>query len=105
MIGTVLSFLVTGYQRRLCTQDPGRYILQMHRMLEDELHNWVCRFGRKCYFVARRPALPYYLLLFTVLKMLPLVLFIGAVGSNLIWIISLYVNRSYARRFQVQNDP
>jgi hypothetical protein len=83
------------YNRNNLAENPSLYAAEAHKKLEANSQNPVVRVGRKVYFVARRPALPYYLLFFTVVGMLPFVLFMMALGTNLFWMFHLYTNRFF----------
>lgn len=93
LIGTVLSFIVLGYQRKKFSgANPSEYVLKIHSKLEQGRENPVFRFARNCYFLARRPVLPYYIFIFSVFKMLPFVLFMVTLGAHLVWSITLASN-------------
>ncbi|MBA2338782.1 MAG: CDP-alcohol phosphatidyltransferase family protein [Pyrinomonadaceae bacterium] len=94
LFGTLVSLFTISYQRKEFAKDPSKLAGQAHNVF-DNAHNPVYRFGRKTYFVMRRPVLPYYLFILTVLNLLPIVLFIAALGANLFWAIQLYSNRLF----------
>ncbi len=100
VFGTIMSFIVTGYQRKKFTENPSQLAGKVNRQWEAHAQNPLFRFARTCHFLVRRPVLPYYVFLFTALKMLPLVLFLTALGANLVWTISLYSNRLFRIRRQ-----
>ncbi len=95
LFGTLVSLFTLSYQRKEFAKDPSKLAGQAHSAFEANAHNPIYRFGRTTYFVVRRPVLPYYLFILTVLNMLPVVLFIAALGANLFWTIQLYSNRLF----------
>jgi len=94
-VGTIMSFIVTGYQRKKFTKNPSQLAAQVNRRWEAHAQNPLFRFARECHFLVRRPVLPYYVFLFAVLKLLPLLLVLLAVGANLVWMVSLWSNRLF----------
>ncbi|GBC83180.1 Bifunctional IPC transferase and DIPP synthase [bacterium HR10] len=94
-VGTIMSFIVTGYQRKKFTKNPSQLAAQVNRRWEAHAQNPLFRFARTCHFLVRRPVLPYYVFLFAVLKLLPLLLVLLAVGANLVWMVSLWSNRLF----------
>lgn len=95
LVGTILSLIITTYNRNNLAENASLYAAEAHKKLEANLQNPIVRVGRKVYFVARRPALPYYLLFFTVVGLLPFVLFMMALGTNLFWMFHIYTNRFF----------
>ncbi len=95
LFGTLVSLFTLSYQRKEFAKDPSKLAGQAHGVFEANAHNPIYRFGRTTYFVVRRPVLPYYLFILTVLNLLPVVLFIAALGANLFWTIQLYSNRLF----------
>ncbi|MDQ3666294.1 MAG: CDP-alcohol phosphatidyltransferase family protein [Acidobacteriota bacterium] len=95
LFGTLVSFFTLSYQRKEFAKNPSQLAGQAHRTFEANKQNPIYRFGRTTYFVIKRPVLPYYLFILTVLGALPLVLFVAALGANLFWMIQLYSNRLF----------
>ena len=93
LFGTLISLLITSYGRRSKVSNASTYATETLKKIDANSHNQIMRLGRKVYFVARRPALPYYLLLFTVIGLLPFVLFMMALGTNLFWLYHIYTNK------------
>jgi hypothetical protein len=47
----------------------------------------------------------HYIVLFTVLGLLPLVFLLATVGAHLTWILTLYFNRRFFTRSQTDVNP
>jgi hypothetical protein len=98
VLGVILSFTATGYQRKkYCGDRPQDYILTWHEKLEADSDNPVSWFSRNVYFVTRRSTMPYWILGFSLLNLTGLFLFMCAFGANLFWLLSLYSNRLFKR--------
>jgi phosphatidylglycerophosphate synthase len=92
MAGCVLSVIVIALQRKVATA-PGRpheYAGKMNRLLEAEPSNYLSKAVRQIHIFIKKGVLVHYVLLFSVLNALPIFLWLGAVGSNLTWIVALY---------------
>ncbi len=96
--GALAGLLTISYQRKEFAKNPSHLATQAQRKLEDNKQNPIYRFGRTAYFLAKRPVMPYYVFIFTVLGMLPFILFMAALGANLFWTIQLYSNRLFRQR-------
>jgi len=95
LFGILVSLATSSYQRKTYAEDASLYALQAHIKLEND-QSAIVRWGRKSYFVMRRGVMPFYLLIFTVLGLLPFILFMTAFGSNLFWMYQLYTNKLYS---------
>jgi phosphatidylglycerophosphate synthase len=99
IIGCALSIAVTRLQRKLATA-PGRpheYAGRLNRLLESDSSNLVSRIVRQIHIFIKKGVSIHYLLIFTVLGGLPLLLRLAALGSNLTWTLALYFNRRFFR--------
>lgn len=105
LFGVVISLVTTTYHRRISSADASLYAAETHKRLDENAGNPIIRLGRTTYFVARRPALPYYLFVFTVLDLLPVILFMTALGTNLFWMFHFYVNNIYQGRARRVDRP
>jgi phosphatidylglycerophosphate synthase len=94
LFGVLISLLTTSYQRTAFASNASTYAAEAHQKFANS-QNKIVRLGKKVYFVARRPALPFYLLFFTVVGALPFVLFMTALGCNLFWMFHVYTNKFY----------
>jgi phosphatidylglycerophosphate synthase len=101
LLGAVLSVLVISWQRKRSTRpdEPHEYICKMYQLLEQDRDNLVSRAARELQVFIRKGVVIHYVVLFTALGLLPLLLRLAALGSNLTWILSVYF--SY-RFFQQQ---
>ncbi len=97
LVGAVMSFLVTGLGRhRLATGRPEQYLRIWQAKAEDRRSNPILYFGRYTEFIIRRCFLPYALLFFAVFNITKVAFFLTAIGSNVVWIISLYSHCAFA---------
>jgi len=96
LFGTLISLLITSYGRSNKVSNASLYATETLKRIDANSHNQILWLGRKVYFIARRPALPYYLLLFTVIGLLPFVLFMMALGTNLFWLYHVYTNKLFS---------
>jgi len=98
IFGTVLSFIVSGYQRKKFSGDrPQDYAARWHTKVEEDIANPISWFSRRVYFLTRRSTLPYGILLFTLPDQTAFLLFFCTFGANLFWILVLYSNRLFKR--------
>ena len=93
--GMLISLLLVSYRRKQFATNPSLFGAEAHSRLEANSQNGIIRYARRCYFVVRRPVLPYYLFIFTALSLLPFVLFMTALSANLFWIFMLYTSRLF----------
>jgi len=100
IIGCVLSIAVTRLQRKLATAPdrPHEYAGRLNRLLESDSSNLISRIVRQIHIFVKKGVVIHYLLIFTVLGGLPLLLRLAALGSNLTWTLALYYNRRFFRR-------
>ena len=97
LFGAVMSFLVTGLGRRkYAGQRPEQYLAIWHANAEKRRSNPILYAGRNMEFMVRRCFMPYALLAFALLHLLNVVFFLAAIGSNIVWFISLYSYVAFA---------
>ena len=100
LIGCVLSIAVTRLQRKRATA-PGRpheYAGRLNRLLEEDSSNLISRVVRQIHIFIKKGVSVHYLVIFTVLGGLPLLLRLAAMGANLTWTLALYFNLRFFRR-------
>jgi len=99
LFGTVTSFFVVSYQRKLATDPdrPNEYLGRIHRRLEADSGNLLSRFGRYTEFLIRKAAFGYWVLIFSVLGGLKIFFLLAAFGSNIVWPMALSFNRLFRR--------
>jgi phosphatidylglycerophosphate synthase len=104
LIGAVLSVLVISWQRKRSTRPdrPHEYIGKIYQLLEQDRGNLVSRAVRELQVFIRKGVVIHYVVLFAALGLLPLLLRLAALGSNLTWILSLYFSYRFFRQ-QVPN--
>jgi phosphatidylglycerophosphate synthase len=97
LIGSVLALITTSLQRRRATSPdrPNEYLGRMYQLLEKDSGNWISRVVRQVQGFQRRGILVHYIVIFSILGLLPLVFFLATVGAQLTWVLTLYFNRRF----------
>src|SRR5262245_9072573 len=100
LIGSVLSVIVISWQRKRSTRPdkPHEYIGKIYQLLEQDRGNLLSRAVRELQVFIRKGVVIHYVVLFTALGLLPLLLRLAALGSNLTWIFSLYFSYRFFRQ-------
>jgi phosphatidylglycerophosphate synthase len=100
VVGAVLSVLVISWQRKRSTRPdkPHEYIGKIYQLLEQDRGNLLSRAVRELQVFIRKGVVIHYVVLFTALGLLPLLLRLAAFGSNLTWIFSLYFSYRFFRQ-------
>jgi phosphatidylglycerophosphate synthase len=95
--GCVLSVVVINLQRRRSTDParPNEYLGKMYGLLDADSSNFISRAVRQIHVFLKKAVAIHYLLIFTVLGLLPVFERTAAVGANLTWILALYFNRRF----------
>src|SRR5579864_3366122 len=107
LVGTILALITTTLQRKRATTPdrPNEYLGRFYQLLEKDSGNWISRIVRQVQGFQRRPLMIHYIVLFTILGLLPLVFFIATVGAHLTWILALYFNRRLFMRSRADVKP
>jgi len=94
LIGTILALVTTSLQRRRATAPdrPNEYLGRFYQLLERDSGNWISRVVRQVQAFQRRGILIHYVVLFTILRLLPLIFVLATLGAQLTWILTLYFN-------------
>src|SRR5215470_799624 len=97
LIGSVLALIATSLQRRRATSPdrPNEYLGRIYQLLEQDSGNWISRVVRQVQGFQRRGILIHYIVVFTILGLLPLVFLLATIGAQLTWILTLYFNRRF----------
>jgi phosphatidylglycerophosphate synthase len=97
--GAVLSIAVISWLRQRSThpQRPNEYLGKMYRLLDEDRENWVSRISRNIEFLLKKGVFIHYVVLFSVLGLLPVMMRIAALAANLTWILALYFKRRFFR--------
>jgi phosphatidylglycerophosphate synthase len=100
LVGSILAVAVISWQRKRSTRPdrPNEYLGKMYRLLENDRGNWLSRTVRQVEFLLKKGVFIHYVLLFTVLGLLPILLRLAAFASNLTWILALYFSFRFFRR-------
>ena len=107
LIGASLALITTTLQRKRATTPdrPNEYLGNFYRLLEKDSGNWISRVVRQIQGFQRRGILIHYIVLFTILGLLPLIFLLATVGAHLTWILTLYFNRRFFMRSQTEVKP
>ncbi|HXQ33941.1 MAG TPA: CDP-alcohol phosphatidyltransferase family protein, partial [Anaerolineales bacterium] len=107
VVGAVLALITTTLQRKRATtpDQPNEYLGRFYELLEKDSGNWISRIVRQVQAFQRRGILIHYIVLFTVLGLLPLVFLLATVGAHLTWILTLYFNRRFFTRSRTDVKP
>jgi phosphatidylglycerophosphate synthase len=97
LLGCSISILVIALQRSKTTRPnhPNEYLGQVYRLLERDSDSFISRVTHQIHFVTKKGVLIDYVLLFTLLGWLPLMLWLVLVGSHLTWIMTLYLDHKF----------
>jgi phosphatidylglycerophosphate synthase len=97
LVGATLALIATSLQRKRATTPdrPNEYLGRFYQLLEKDSGNWISRIVRQVQGFQRRPILIHYIVLFTLLGLLPLIFFLATLGAHLTWILVLYFNRRF----------
>jgi len=95
LFGCVLSFAVISVQRKLAApaNRPNEYSRLYLEALDRDARNPISRLVRQLQFLTKKGVLIHYLLVFAIVGVLPVVLFLCAVGANIAWMVTIYFNR------------
>lgn len=102
LLGAVLALITTTLQRKRATTPdrPNEYLGNFYRLLEKDSGNWISRVVRQVQAFQRRGILIHYIVLFTIVGLLPLIFLLATVGAHLTWILTLYFSRRFFTRPQ-----
>ena len=97
LVGAVLALVTTSLQRRRATNPdrPNEYLGRFYELLEKDSGNWLSRVVRQVQCFQRRGILIHYIVIFTILGLLPLVFVLATIGAHVTWILTLYFNRKF----------
>ena len=107
LVGAILALITTSLQRKRATTPnrPNEYLGNFYQLLEKDSGNWISRVVRQVQGFQRRPILIHYILLFTMLGLLPLIFFLANLGTHLTWILTLYYNRRFFTQSRTDVKP
>jgi phosphatidylglycerophosphate synthase len=92
--GSLLSFWVISIQRKLAApaDRPNEYSRRYLSTLERDGGNPISGAVRQLQFLTKKGVLVHYLLLFAILGLLPIFLALAALGANIAWMVTIYLN-------------
>jgi phosphatidylglycerophosphate synthase len=102
VFGTVMSLILISYARNSKATTASTYAAEAHKKFETA--SSITRLGRRIYFVIRRPVVPYFIVFFSVVNLLPFVLFMTALSANLFWMFHLYTNIRFSPVKKLKSD-
>jgi len=97
LFGSVLALVSTTLQRRRATTPdrPNEYLGRFYQLLEKDSGNWISRVVRQVQGFQRRGILIHYIVIFTILNLVPFVFLLATIGAHLTWVLTLYFNRRF----------
>lgn len=97
LLGCSISIAVIALQRSRTTRPdhPNEYLGRVYGLLERDSGSFISRITRQIHFLIKKGVLINYVLLFTLLGWLPLMLWLVLVGSHLTWIMALYLDHKF----------
>ena len=100
LVGTVLAVLVVSWQRKrsTCSDKPNEYLGNVYQLLDKDRGNLVSRAVREVHIFLKKGVFIHYVVAFTALGLLPVLLRLVAFGSNLTWVLALYFSHRFFRR-------
>ena len=100
VFGAILSVAVISWQRKRLThaKRPNEYCAKMYRLLEEDRGNRISQMGRQLEFLIKKGVFIHYVVLFTALGLLPVLMRLAAFASNVTWILALYFSYRFLRR-------
>jgi len=100
LVGTILAVALVSWQRKLSTRPdkPHEYLGNVYKLLDEDRGNWISRSVREVHIFLKKGVFIHYVVLFTALGLLPVLLRLAAFASNLTWIITLYFSYRFFRR-------
>ncbi|MBK9216870.1 MAG: CDP-alcohol phosphatidyltransferase family protein [Chloracidobacterium sp.] len=102
LFGTITSLIMTSYARNTRATNASTYAAEAHKKYETR--SQVTRIGRRIYFVIRRPVVPYFIIFFSIVHLLPFVLFMTALSANLFWMFHVYTNTLFSPVKKLKSD-
>lgn len=92
VFGALISFLVSGLQRRRMTalNRPEQFLANWHAEATRRRTNPLIYLGRRTEFLVRRCFLPYAILVFALFNITHVAFILSVLGANIFWLIALY---------------
>lgn len=99
LVGAVISTAIIAWLRKRSThrERPNEYLGKMYRMLDEDRGNWISRVSRNIEFLLKKGVFIHYVVLFSLLGLLPVMMRIAAIAANLTWILAFYFKRRFFR--------
>jgi len=99
LVGAVISTALVAWLRKSSThrERPNEHLGKMYRLLDEDRGNWISRISRNIEFLLKKGVFIHYVVLFSLLGLLPVMMRIAAIAANLTWILALYFKRRFFR--------
>ena len=99
LVGAVISTALIAWLRKSSThrERPNEYLGKMYRLLDEDRGNWISRISRNIEFLLKKGVFIHYVVLFSLLGLLPVMMRIAAIAANLTWILAFYFKRRFFR--------
>jgi phosphatidylglycerophosphate synthase len=99
LVGAVISTAAVAWLRKSSTHRdrPNEYLGKMYLKLDEDRGNWISRISRKIEFLLKKGVFIHYVVLFSLLGLLPLMMRIAAIAANVTWIVAFYFKRRFFR--------
>jgi phosphatidylglycerophosphate synthase len=97
--GAILSVVAVFWLRKSSThpQRPNEYLGKMYQRLDEDRGNWISRISRNIEFLLKKGVFIHYVVLFSILGLLPVMMRIAALAANITWILALYFKKRFFR--------
>lgn len=102
VFGILVSLIMISYARNTRATTASTYAAEAHKKYETQ--SQVTRIARRIYFVIRRPVVPYFIIFFSVVNLLPFILFMTALSANLFWMFKIYTNIVFSPVKKLNSD-
>ncbi len=99
LVGAMFSVAVISWLRKRSTHAdrPNEYLAKMYGLLDKDRANWISRVARNVEFLLKKGVFVHYVVLFSLLGLLPVMMRLAAFAANLTWILALYFSRRFFR--------
>lgn len=102
VFGILVSLIMISYARNTRATTASTYAAEAHKKYETQ--SQVTRIARRIYFVIRRPVVPYFIIFFSVVNLLPFILFMTALSANLFWMFKIYTTIVFSPVKKLNSD-
>jgi phosphatidylglycerophosphate synthase len=99
LVGALISTAVIAWLRKSSThrERPNEYLDKMYRLLDEDRGNWISRISRNIEFLLKKGVFIHYVVLFSLLNLLPVMMRIAAIAANITWLLAIYFKKRFFR--------